>query len=296
MRRLAVSVAVLAGLAAAALWWLSRPQALAPESLAALEAHDADPARGEAVFWAAGCAACHIAPDAGDSDTPVLAGGQRFESAFGTFVAPNISPHPSRGIGGWTLADFATAMMRGVSPDGAHYYPAFPYTAYIKADPGDVADLHAFMQTLPESDTENLPNEVRFPFNLRRGIGLWKRVYLRDDWVVDGDLDAEAQRGRYLAEALSHCAECHTARDAFGGLDRSAWMAGAPNPSGRGRIPGITAETLGWSAQDIALYLDSGFTPDFDVAGGSMAAVVRAMSRLEPSEHEAIAAYLLAIE
>ena len=286
-----------AGLVGGALfWWATRPQPLEAADVDALMALDADAERGAAVFWAGGCAACHIAPGADDADAPVLSGGQQFETAFGTFSAPNISPDPDHGIGAWGRVEFANAMMRGISPQGAHYYPAFPYTAYAKAELQEMVDLQAFIATLPPSDAVAPDHDLAFPFTIRRGIGLWKRRYLREDWVLDGALSPELERGRHLVEALAHCAECHTPRDAFGGLDRSAWMAGAADPSGSGRIPAIHPDDLDWSAEDIALYLDSGFTPDFDVAGGSMAAVVRAMSRLDAEDRAAIAAYLLALE
>jgi mono/diheme cytochrome c family protein len=105
----------------------------------------------------------------------------------------------------------------------------------------------------------------------------------------------ELEAGRYLAEALAHCGECHTPRNAMGGLDRSRWLAGAPNPSGEGRIPNITPAALDWSAADIAEYLKSGFTPEFDTAGGSMAAVVAGTSRLSDADRAAIAAYVKAV-
>ena len=296
MKRLVSGAGVLAVATVAGFWVATQPDPLEPAALDALEMIEADAARGKAVFWAGGCAGCHIAPDAGDDDRPVLSGGQRFASDFGTFIAPNISPDTAHGIGGWTRAEFATAMMRGVSPDGRHYYPAFPYTAYGRADPRDVADLHAFVLTLPESGVASAAHELSFPFNLRRAVGLWKRLHLRDDWVMAEAPTPELARGRYLVEALAHCAECHTPRDRTGGLDTTAWMRGAPNPSGQGRIPDITPAELGWSAQDIALYLESGFTPSFDVAGGSMAAVVRAMARLSADDRDAIAAYLLHLD
>ncbi len=296
MQRVAVFAIGLALLAGAGFWWLTRPQGLDDADIATLMALDADPERGAGVFWAGGCAGCHSAPGAEDDDAPVLSGGQRFETEFGVFIAPNISPHPDHGIGTWGRAEFANAMMRGISPQGAHYYPAFPYTAYALADLQEIADLQAFIATLPPSDAVAPEHELAFPFTFRRGIGLWKARYLGEDWVLQGDLSPEVERGRHLVEALAHCAECHTPRDSFGGLDRAAWMEGAPNPSGDGRIPGITPGALGWSRQDIALYLESGFTPEFDVAGGSMAAVVRAMARLTPADRDAIAAYLLALE
>ncbi|WP_114965032.1 cytochrome c [Alkalilacustris brevis] len=293
MRKSAIALVTLIALGGAGYWWLTRPAPLPDQAFAGL----AGEARaGEAIFWAAGCASCHATDDASGDARLLLAGGQRFESPFGTFVAPNISPDPEHGIGGWTLAEFGNAMLRGVSPDGRHYYPAFPYTAYICADPQDVADLWAFLQTLPASNTPDAPHELPFPFSIRRNLGLWKALYLDDGWVLEGALSDEVQRGRYLVEALGHCAECHTPRDRLGGLDTDRWMQGAPNPSGEGRIPPITPGELGWTQQDIAGYLASGFTPDFDVAGGAMAPVVESLAQLPRSELDAIAAYLLALE
>lgn len=254
-------------------------------------AHVGDPATGEAVFHAAGCASCHAAPDTKGEDRLVLAGGQRFVSQFGTFVAPNISPHPEAGIGAWSLPEFASAVMAGVAPDGSHYYPAFPYTAYALMEDGDVADMWAYMQTLPESDAVSAPHELDFPFSIRRSVGAWKLLSPTPDWVgpdTPGD-------GRYLVEALAHCAECHTPRDGLGRLDLTRWMAGAPNPSGQGRIPGITPAQLDWSASDIAYYLETGFTPDFDSAGGHMASVITNMAQLTAEDREAIAAYVKAL-
>lgn len=287
--RVWTGLAVVLGVVGAAGFALTRPQPLPDNSLAGITA---DPARGAIVFAAAGCASCHRAPDMDDGP---LAGGRAFASDFGTFYAPNISSDPVHGIGDWTDVQLASAIQRGVSPDGAHYYPAFPYTAYAKATTQDIADLIAHLRTLPADATPNRPHDVGFPFNIRRSVGAWKWLYSNDDWVLGGDLTAEQERGRYLAEALGHCAECHTPRNALGGLDRDRWLAGAPNPSGDGRIPNITPAALNWSAQDIAIYLESGFTPDFDTAGGTMADVVMNTAKLSDADRAAIAAYLKAV-
>lgn len=287
--RVWTGLAVVLGVVGAAGFALTRPQPLPDNSLAGITA---DPARGAIVFAAAGCASCHRAPDMDDGP---LAGGRAFASDFGTFYAPNISSDPVHGIGDWTDVQLASAIQRGVSPDGAHYYPAFPYTAYAKATTQDIADLIAHLRTLPADATPNRPHDVGFPFNIRRSVGAWKWLYSNDDWVLGGDLTAEQERGRYLAEALGHCAECHTPRNALGGLDRDRWLAGAPNPSGDGRIPNITPAALNWSAQDIAIYLESGFTPDFDTAGGTMADVVLNTAKLSDADRAAIAAYLKAV-
>lgn len=284
--RWAVALAVVGAIA---FWWITRPSTVDPDVVAALTA---DIAHGEQVFHAAGCASCHAAPGATGEDKLVLSGGQRFESPFGTFIAPNISSDPDQGIGGWSAEDLVNAVINGVSPGGSHYFPAFPYASYAKAKVEDIVALHGFMQTLPASDVASQPHEVSFPFNIRRNLGGWKWLYVDDSWVLDGDLTPEEERGRYLVEALGHCAECHTARDPLGGLDRAAWMGGAPNPSGKGRIPNITPAELLWSEEEIAEYLTSGFTPEFDTVGGHMVDVVENTAKLPPEDRLAIAAYL----
>lgn len=271
------------------LWWLSAPDPLDASGLDALQG---DVRQGRAVFLAAGCGSCHKGPDR-ESDPLVLSGGRSFASDFGTFIAPNISPDPENGIGSWSQAAFINAVMRGVSPEGQHYYPAFPYTSYIRADPQDIADLYAYMMTLPADATPSRPHDIGFPFNIRRGLGLWKALFLTDDWVITADLTEQEARGRYLSEALAHCAECHTPRNSLGALDLDQWLQGAPNPTGRGRIPAIAGESFNWTAFDISAYLETGFTPDFDVVGGTMADVVNNLQQLDKSELDAIAAYLL---
>ena len=294
MRKL-LKLLVLAAVVAAGIgWFVTAPSALPND---AFDGVSGDPARGETVFTAAGCASCHMAPGAEDEAKLVLAGGQRFPSPFGTFLAPNISMDPEHGIGDWTARDLGNALLHGTSPDGQHYFPAFPYTSYAKMADRDIADLWAYMQTLPASDTPSQPHEVGFPFNIRRSLGGWKTLFLKSDWVMQGDdLGPELTRGRYLVEALGHCAECHTPRNALGGLDLNRWMAGAPDPSGKGTIPALTPDKLTWSATDIAYYLETGFTPEFDSAGGHMAHVVSNTAKLSAEDRTAIAAYVKALE
>jgi mono/diheme cytochrome c family protein len=272
-------------------WFATRPQTVSEQALASLSS---DPEAGRQVFYASGCASCHTAEKAEGDAKLVLAGGQSFPSPFGTFKAPNISTDATNGIGGWSRADFVTAVLKGVSPAGQHYFPAFPYTSYNKMTLQDAVDLHGFMQTLPADATPSEPHDVAFPFNIRRNLGGWKLLFQSEDWVADAP-NAELERGRYLVEALGHCAECHTARNPLGGLATAQWMRGAPDPSGTGRVPGITPDLLQWSAIDIAGYLKTGFTPDFDTAGGHMVSVIENMGQLSDDDLNAIAAYLLAL-
>jgi mono/diheme cytochrome c family protein len=292
MMRILRWLVLLAVIGAGVLWLLARPNPMSEADVAGLTG---DATRGEAVFWAAGCASCHMAPEAKGDAQLVLVGGQRFPSDFGTFIAPNISQHPEAGIGGWSLLDLANAVTRGVSPEGTHYYPALPYASYAKMKLQDVADLHAFLQTLPADPTPSQPHEIGFPFSIRDTLGVWKLLFLSADWDLPGNLTPTADRGRYISEALAHCGECHTPRNVLGGMDTARWLGGAPNPSGEGRIPNITPGKLGWTDADIVQYLTTGFTPDFDSVGGHMAHVVENMARLPETDRQAVAEYLLAV-
>lgn len=303
MRRriLAAGVAALAA-GAAALVLVTMPERLSGETLAAAAA-EGDAARGERIFNLAGCASCHGMPGAGAEGSRLeLGGGLRLTTGFGTFVAPNISPDERDGIGAWSPEDFANAMLRGVSPDGSHYYPAFPYTSYARMRPQDVADLWAFLGTLPAVEGRSGAHELSFPYNVRRGVGLWKALYFETSdapvVVLPANTTEAAREGRYLVEGPGHCAECHTPRNAIGGPDLARWLAGARAAEGDGIVPNITGGEGGigdWSASDIAYYLESGFTPDFDSVGGSMAAVQRNMALLPEEDRQAIAAYLKAL-
>jgi len=298
LRNLAGAVVVLGGLGAAAFWYLTEPQRLDAAELAQLG--PGDPARGERIFWAGGCASCHARPK---SEGPVqleLPGGVELKTGFGTFVAPNISQDKTDGIGAWSLEDFANAMLRGVSPSGAHYYPAFPYTSYARMTPADIADLHAFMVTLPAVAGKAPDHSLSFPFTLRRALGLWKMLYLSPEPVV---ALAEAAPepvvlGRYLVEGPGHCGECHSPRAITGGVKKDEWLAGAVAAEGEGVVPNITSGEGGiadWSEGDIANYLETGFTPDYDSVGGAMVEVQLNMARLPAADREAIAAYLKAV-
>lgn len=297
MRKLIVALVVLAAIGLAAFWLLTRPQYLAEADIAV--AGPGDVTRGQHMFWAGGCTSCHAAPGAEASDAPALPGGLALKTPFGTFVAPNISQHGTDGIGQWSLSDFANAMQRGVSPEGQHYYPAFPYASYARMKLTDVADLYAFMKTLPAVEGEAPGHQLGFPFSMRRGVGLWKLVNLSPAPVLQlANATPAVLAGQYLVEGPGHCGECHTPRDFGGGTDKSRWLAGAVAAEGEGSVPNITpqgGDVGGWSEGDIAEYLSTGFTPEFDSAGGSMADVVKNTGRLTADDRAAIAAYLKAV-
>jgi mono/diheme cytochrome c family protein len=299
VKRLALGLGLAAIAGAGVAFVLTAPAPVASERLEAIAAIDGDAAAGETLFWAGGCASCHASPGSEGTARLVLSGGVKLASDFGTFIAPNISPDAEAGIGAWSASEFANAMLAGVSPRGQHYYPAFPYTSYTRMSDRDIADLFAFMKTLPESQVPSLPHEVGFPFNIRRSLGGWKLLFFTDaPRVALAGNDPQIERGQYLVEGPGHCGECHTPRNPIGGFVSDAWLSGAKNPEGEGVIPNLTpggTSISGWSAGDIAYYLESGFTPDFDSVGGSMVDVQKNMAQLTSGDRDAIAAYLKAL-
>lgn len=295
MNKFLTTLFVLALIGLAIFWTLTRSNA---DFEAAAKLPKGDAVAGEQVFWAGGCTSCHTAPKAKGDAKRILAGGVELKTPFGTFRAPNISPDDVAGLGLWSLADFANAMRLGVSPKGEHYYPAFPYTSYARMNDKDVSDLWAFMKTLPKSDNQVADHDVGFPFNIRRGLGLWKWLYLNPEPVLPMQTDPGLARGQYLVESITHCGECHTPRNAIGGPNNDRWLAGGVSPEGKERIPNITPHkdgVGGWSVDDIVNSLETGFTPEFDSFGSSMADVQENMAKLPISDLQAIAAYLKSV-
>jgi mono/diheme cytochrome c family protein len=296
-RGLASLVVVLAVAGAGAFWFITKPDPL-PEAQFA-NPGTPDLKNGEMVFWAGGCESCHAAKGAEGAQQLVLSGGAPLATPFGTFYPPNISPDEKAGIGSWSLTDFANAMKRGLDDESNHLYPAFPYGSYTHMSDADVRDLYAYMKTLPKSTNVAPDHELSFPFNMRIALGGWKFLFFSDKPHVDlANASDEVKRGQYLVEGPGHCGECHTPRNALGGFKSGEWLAGGPNPEGKGTIPDITpgSKDIGsWSQSDIASYLETGFTPDFDSVGGSMVAVQRNMAHLTKEDREAIAAYLKAL-
>lgn len=281
------------GVAALAVSWYATAPVVRDRS--GLETLMGDKVNGEVIFWATGCASCHMTPGAKGADQLVLAGGLALPTQFGTFYAPNISSDPEQGIGGWSIATFAHALQDGVTSEGAHEYPAMPFVAYAKMKAQDLVDLKTYIDSLPASATPNKDHDLSFPFSIRRALGVWKLFAGNTDYVLKGDLPPAVLRGRYIAEAMAHCGECHTPRDAMGGLKRGDWLSGSVIDDGKTKVPNITQAALNWSDADIFTYLTTGATPDYDYAGGAMAHVVDNMGHLPESDVNAIVAYLKAV-
>lgn len=254
--------------------------------------------RGKYLFTAANCQGCH-------TDTrhhgAWLAGGVAIPSAYGTFYSRNITPDPVDGIGAWSDADFLRAMRRGVSPTGAYYYPAFPFTSFTGMSDRDILDIKAYLISQTPVAQPNRPHALHFPWSIRALLLPWRALYFHPGpWTPDPGHDAQWNRGAYLVEAVAHCEECHTPRNGLGGRIEARAFAGYAMPGQKGKpAPNITRDRKSgigsWSRRDISSFLATGFTPAGDTAGGRMAEVIDRMATLTPADRDAIAAYLVTV-
>ncbi len=254
-----------------------------------------DKQRGAYLFRLSGCKSCHTASG---KDAAELGGGRVLATPFGSLSVPNISPDRQAGIGNWRQQDFLRAMRLGISPEGKHYYPAFPYSSYTNMRTGDLLDIWAYLRDA-KPVAEPVKNvELPFPFNIRASLGVWKLLFFSAAEPLAGRDNSEGvERGAYLVNGPGHCAECHTRRNPLGGWQRDAWLAGTSKGLDGKPMPGITAKGKGgigkWVEADMIFALKYGMLPDGDVMGGKMGTVVEQnLSQITDADAKAIAAYL----
>jgi mono/diheme cytochrome c family protein len=243
-------------------------------------------ARGQYIFNAGGCGACHQ-PEG--TTAPVGGYEIKVEKPFASvFHVPNITPDPETGIGGWTGKDFLLALKHGRSPGGGFFYPAFPYRSYKDMTDQDVLDVGAYLMSLPPVKNEVPPHEVP----------AWQFRWMMAGWNILADLmegkepaipadNEQIQRGAYLARALGHCGECHTPRNALGIMQRSQEFAGVKDVAPELDPAGIA----GWTTEDFIGLLQFGVTATFEYVGGEMADVVEHTALLTPEDQQAYAAF-----
>jgi mono/diheme cytochrome c family protein len=250
-------------------------------------------AQGKYLATAADCTACHTAPGSGKP----FAGGYAIVSPLGTIYSTNITPSKMNGIGNYAEAEFARALRQGIRQDGAHLYPAMPYTAYAKLSDSDVAALYAyFMQGVVPVDSNPPKTFLPFPFNIRLSMAGWNLLFLnRDHLATDPSRTAQWNRGAYLTEALEHCSVCHTPRSFLMAEQNGAALAGGP--LGAWYAPNISSDPIsgigGWSQAELVQYLGTGNLKGKAQAAGPMAEAIQdSLQYLTNDDLQAIAAYL----
>jgi nicotinate dehydrogenase subunit B len=246
--------------------------------------------RGRQLAAAGDCVVCHTAPGGASN-----AGGRAMQTPFGAIFTTNITPDVRTGIGVWSFSAFQRAMREGISRDGRHLYPAFPYTAFAKVNDNDLTALYAYLMTQPAVESETPPNQLAFPFNVRPLMAGWNGLF-HDASVFQPEpqRSAEWNRGAYLVNGIGHCGACHTARGALGAEQGGkAFLAGAMVEGWE--APALTALSrapVPWSAEELYRYLRHGHTQHHGVVAGPMAPVVKELAVLPDADIRAMAAYL----
>ena len=276
------------GLGAALLGW--RP-AIAPVSATSASVYTAATIeRGHVLAAAGDCIVCHTAPGGVPN-----AGGRAMETPFGTVVTTNLTPDVATGIGAWSFSAFQRAMREGVSRDGKHLYPAFPYTAFTQTTDDDLTALYAYLMAQPAVVSRVPETKLAFPFNIRPLMALWNALYLTPGPVpVVAAQSDEWNRGAYLVNGLGHCGGCHTERNALGAeRSGSAHLGGAVVDGWEAPpLTSLSHAPVPWTESQLFSYLRFGHSAEHGVAAGPMAPVVQQLGQLPEADVRAMAVYL----
>lgn len=246
--------------------------------------------RGRQVAAAGDCAVCHTTEGGA-----INAGGLKMDTPFGTLYTTNITPDKKTGIGSWSFNAFDRAMRQGISRDGHHLYPAFPYTSFRQLNEGDMQALYAYLMSQPAVAQTQPENQMRFPFNLRFLMAGWNTLFLATgEYQSDPGKSAQWNRGAYLVNGAGHCGACHSPRNALGA------EKGGPQFLAGGWVDGWEAPALNqlskspqpWSAETLYNYLRTGYDDKHGVAAGPMAPVVGHLATLPEADVRAMALYL----
>jgi mono/diheme cytochrome c family protein len=273
-----------------------------PLSATDIPVHTANIENGKLLYNAGGCISCHApGPDLKDVAADVPAGGKPMKTPIGTLYPPNLTPDPETGLGNWTETDFVNAMQKGISPDGQHLIPAFPYTSYAHMKITDVLDIKAYLATLAPVKNQAKPHEIVLATITRRGIGLWKHIgFDETPWAPDPSQSESWNRGSYLVNGPGHCNECHTPRTVFMASDDSRKFMGGPHPEGKGKVPSLRSliERGRYKDQaDLVLAFQNGEELGYGHMGsGGMGDVQSNLAKLPDADVKAIAEYVTSLK
>lgn len=281
------AIATVAGL----LGWRAE---IAPVSISAPVFSETTIERGRKLAALGDCAVCHTAPGGSPN-----AGGRALQTPFGTVFSTNLTPDDKTGLGRWSFSAFQRAMREGVSRDGHHLYPAFPYTAFAKTSDDDLQALYAYLMSLPPVPAPTPAAELKFPFGLRPLMAGWNALFHdASPYQPVSTQSAEWNRGAYLVNGLGHCGACHTPRNALGAeRGGAAYLSGAVVDGWEApALTALSSAAVPWNADALYGYLRRGHAQHHGSAGGPMAEVVRELSALPDADIRAMAGYLASLQ
>ncbi len=295
-----VAMALLGALAGALLWALWGFDAYYRQSPVngaevAQTPSSAQVERGQYLARVGNCVFCHTAP-AGE----MLAGGRAIQTPFGTVHTSNLTPDPAHGLGRWTQDDFWHALHLGLGQDRQRLSPAFPYTSYSRLTRADSDALWAFLQSVPAVPRPEAAADMVWPFGTQTALGLWRAMYFRpfqkphEDAEPGGADPVAWTRGRYLVEGLGHCQECHSPRDALGGLRDASRGTGGVLPGLPWYAPSLRDASQAGTTDPHALksFLQTGVGAGRFAAGPMAEVVLHGTQYLRDQDAQAMAVYL----
>ena len=295
-RWLLALAALLLLLAALVAWLNVRGEgAIEPGSAPATSAGQNVISRGAYLARAGNCMGCHTTVGGAE-----FAGGGAVNTPFGAVVAPNITPDVKTGIGNWSPSEFWRAMHHGRAKDGRLLYPAFPYPSYTKVTREDADALYAYLRTVKPVDQPNKAHQLLFPYNTQAALGVWRALFFRaGDFESEPQQSAQWNRGKYLVDALSHCAACHSSRNFLGGTSVNAEFAGGLMPDQTWYAPSLASPSEAgvqkWPRDEVVQLLKNGISAHGAVSGPMADVVYTSTQYLSTQDLAAMADYLAAI-
>jgi mono/diheme cytochrome c family protein len=264
---------------------------LAGAPVAAQGAASAEVARGEYLVRIGDCEYCHTEPN-GKS----FAGGRAIPTPFGVIYSINITPDRDTGIGEWSEQDFYKAMHIGISRDGSHLYPAFPYPWFTKVTRADVDAIKAYLETVAPVAQNDKTNRLPWVLSWRGDLFAWNLLFFDEgEYKSDTAQSAQWNRGAYLVQGLAHCGACHTPDNWLGGTKHSEAFEGG-NAGMHWAAPGLGGNIRdgvgGWSVAEIVEYLKTGANAKSASAGPMSDVVMNSTQYLSDTDLNAIALYL----
>src|SRR5207302_8782697 len=156
--------------------------------------------------------------------------------------------------------------------------------------------LHASTMYREPARREAPANAPLFALDIRLVVARWKLLFFRKGSYQPDPTQSEAwMRSAYLVEGLAHCGGCHTPRNALGPEEEREDLAG-------GTVEGWRAPALNeaspapslWTAEQLVVYLRTGFDAAHGTAAGAVAPVAHNLSSVPEAEVSAIAVYIAA--
>ncbi|MDH3537759.1 MAG: cytochrome c [Gammaproteobacteria bacterium] len=149
------------------------------------------------------CGNCHTPQTpAGPAPGMELAGTYLIEEkGVFTAFAPNITPDPETGIGGWSEMDLKKAIRDGIRPDGSVIGPPMPIGLYKGISDQDLDAIVAYVRSVPPVKNQVQRSLYQIPLPPNYGPPAAN--------VQAPSSDDTLAYGAYLAGPLGHCIECH---------------------------------------------------------------------------------------